>query len=140
MSRGLKNRNPGNIRRTGPAPLYRGECRRVRDTEFREFEAMEWGYRAMFVLLHTYRLRYGLSTAAGMLTRWAPPGENNTRSYIRYVTDAVGLRDDEPVDTLDKKTMLPFVAAMSEVENGVRAVWSDVERGWQLFYADFGGK
>jgi hypothetical protein len=29
--------------------------------------------------------------------------------------------------------MVPIVAAMSEIENGVKAVMEDVERGWGLF-------
>ena len=58
MSRGLRNRNPGNIRRSGVR--YVGEKVPSGDPEFREFVAVEWGYRAMFVLLYTYRLRYGL--------------------------------------------------------------------------------
>jgi hypothetical protein len=29
--------------------------------------------------------------------------------------------------------MIPIVAAMSEIENGAKAVMSDVEEGWRLF-------
>ena len=29
--------------------------------------------------------------------------------------------------------MIPVVAAMSQMENGVKAVWEDVEAGWRLF-------
>ena len=34
--------------------------------------------------------------------------------------------------------MIPLAAAMSEVENGRPARISDVERGWELFFRDFG--
>ena len=50
MSRGLENRNPGNIRHS--SSRYRGEVRPSRDPAFKEFEAIEWGYRAIFVTQH----------------------------------------------------------------------------------------
>lgn len=131
MARGLDNCNPGNIRRS--AVRYRGEVRPSRDAAFKQFETMAWGYRAIFVLLDTYRVRYGLDTVAGMIARWAPPSENRTDAYIRAVCRRTGLRPDEPVDTRDRRTMVPLAAAISRVENGVDASLSDVERGWELF-------
>ena len=76
MARGLDNRNPGNIRRS--KVRYRGEVRPSRDPDFKQFETLAWGYRAIFVLLDTYRIRYGLDTIRGMISRWAPPSENHT--------------------------------------------------------------
>ena len=89
MSRGLSNRNPGNIRQS--AVRYKGEVRPSRDPAFKQFESMPWGYRAIFVLLDTYRIRHGLDTIRGMISRWAPPSENHTEIYIRAVADAVGI-------------------------------------------------
>ena len=131
MSRGLSNRNPGNIRQS--AVRYKGEVRPSRDPAFKQFESMPWGYRAIFVLLDTYRIRHGLDTIRGMISRWAPPSENRTEIYIRAVADAVGIADDRPVDTRDRTTMLRMAAAISRVENGTAADMDDVERGWELF-------
>ena len=89
MSRGLSNRNPGNIRQS--AVRYKGEVRPSRDPAFKQFESMPWGYRAIFVLLDTYRIRHGLETIRGMISRWAPPSENHTEIYIRAVADAAGI-------------------------------------------------
>ena len=119
MSRGLSNRNPGNIRQS--AVRYKGEVRPSRDPAFKQFESMPWGYRAIFVLLDTYRIRHGLDTIRGMISRWAPPSENRTEIYIRAVADAVGIADDRPVDTRDRTTMLRMAAAISRVENGTAA-------------------
>ena len=94
---------------------------------------MPWGYRAIFVLLDTYRIRHGLETIRGMISLWAPPSENHTEIYIRAVADAVGIADDRPVDTRDRTTMLRMAAAISRVENGTAADMDDVERGWELF-------
>lgn len=131
MSRGLRNCNPGNIRRS--RVRYRGEVVPSRDVEFKEFETMAYGYRAMFVLLDTYSSRYGLHTIRSMLNRYAPPEENLTESYIRYVADYSGIMPDEMVDTRSALDMIPIVAAMSRIENGVSANRAEVEQGWRLF-------
>lgn len=131
MARGLDNRNPGNIRRS--KVRYRGEVRPSRDPAFKQFESMAWGYRAIFVLLDTYRIRYGLSTIRGMISRWAPPSENHTDLYIRAVADQTRLDPDRRLDTRDPQTMIPLAAAISRVENGTPADLRDVEEGWRLF-------
>lgn len=131
MSRGLRNNNPGNIRRS--RVRYQGEVRPSRDPEFKEFETMAYGYRAMFRLLDTYSSRYGLRTIRSMLNRYAPPEENLTDSYIRFVANYSGIMPDEEVDTRSKCDMIPIVAAMSKIENGISANLADVEQGWRLF-------
>lgn len=134
MSRGLRNCNPGNIRRS--RVRYRGEVVPSRDVEFKEFATMAYGYRAMFVLLDTYRRRYGLITIRQMLNRYAPPEENFTESYIRIVSQRTGIDADRRVNTRLASDMIPIVRAMSEVENGVAAVIEDVEEGWALYVDD----
>ena len=96
MSRGLSNCNPGNIRQS--KVRYKGEVQPSRDPAFKQFESLAWGYRAVFVLLHTYRVRHGLRTVRGMISRWAPPVENHTEAYIRAVAADTGARpgDDDP--------------------------------------------
>lgn len=131
MARGLNNRNPGNIRQS--KGHYKGEVRPSRDPAFKQFETMAWGYRAIFVLLHTYRTRHGLRTIAAMIARWAPPSENKTELYIRTVSRRSGIPADRPLDTRDRRTMIPIAAAISFVENGTAADMHDVEKGWELF-------
>ncbi|HUN13556.1 MAG TPA: structural protein P5 [Alistipes sp.] len=131
MARGLNNRNPGNIRQSNGR--YKGEVRPSRDPAFKQFETMAWGYRAIFVLLHTYRTRHGLRTIAAMIARWAPPTENKTELYIRTVSRRSGIPADRPLDTRDRRTMIPIAAAISFVENGTAADMHDVEKGWELF-------
>lgn len=131
MSRGLTNCNPGNIRRS--KTRYKGERQPSRDSEFKEFESMAYGYRAMFVLLDSYSRRYGLCTIRQMLNRYAPPTENFTEGYIRFVSEKTGIAPDEIVNSRAARDMVPIVAAMSQIENGVAAVMADVQRGWELF-------
>lgn len=135
MSRGVRNCNPGNIRLG--SFLYKGEKGHSSDSEFRQFESMEWGYRAMFVLLYTYAVKYDCSTLRQMIERYAPPSENNTENYIRRVAYATHLSPDEVIFATDGATMTAVVASISEVENGVSADMEQVWSGWRLFIADF---
>ncbi len=132
-SRGLRNNNPGNIR-ISPT-RYRGEVQPSRDRAFKQFETMAWGYRAMFMLLQTYRKKYGLNTLRGIINRYAPPCENDTGAYVASVVRWSGVGADAAIPAADKNTMVSIVAAMSRVENGIPAVLADVEKGWELFMA-----
>ena len=138
MSRGLRNNNPGNIRRGNFR--YKGEKVECSDLEFRQFEGVEWGYRAMFVLLHTYEVKHSCRTLRQMINRYAPPSENFTEGYIRRVVYSTHLSPDEAISTLNGAVMTAVVAAMSEVENGVKADMSAVWCGWNLFVADLSQK
>ena len=137
MSRGIRNRNPGNIRLS--SVRYKGEVRPSRDVEFREFESMAWGYRALFVLLHTYARRHGCRTLRSMIMRYAPPSENPSGEYLRYVCRESGVGADDEADTLDGHIMRAIVSAISAFENGVPADAAEVAEGWRLFLDDFGG-
>ena len=129
-TRGIRNCNPGNIRNS--KTKYLGEVRPSRDAAFKQFETMAWGYRAMFVLLHTYS-RNGYRTLRQMITRYAPPVENHTENYIAHVSRWVDRCADTPLDTLDPAVMIPVVTAMSRMENGMEAVDAEVREGWRLF-------
>jgi len=134
MRRGLRNCNPGNIR---ASPVrYRGEVVPSQDPEFKQFETMAWGYRALFVLLDTYRSRYGLETLRRMIARYAPPSENDTERYVRCVVEWSGVDADAPLDTRCGATMRAVAAAFARMENGVAADPGEVEAGWALFAAD----
>ena len=130
MSRGIDNCNPGNIRLS--KVFYRGEVQPSQDAAFKQFGSMEWGYRAMFVLLDTYARRYGLNTIRGMISRYAPPSENNTEAYIAAICEWTGIAADEVLDTRSRQDMVPIVVAMSRIENGLPALRPQVEKGFDL--------
>ncbi len=130
MSRGLRNNNPGNIRHS--AVRFKGETTSA-DKSFKTFSSSAWGYRAMFVVLHTYRMRHGLDTIRKMIGRWAPPCENDTDAYIDAVAKWSTVDADSPVTSTNRDVMMPIAAAMSRMENGKTAVMADVEAGWELF-------
>ena len=120
--RGIRNNNPCNIRLS--RTTYKGEVVPSQDKAFKQFESMAYGYRAVFVTLRYYHTKLGLRTIRQMVSRWAPPSENNTGSY------------DAAVDIKDKNLMVKIVSAMSFVENGLKANLTDVISGWEMYRRD----
>ncbi len=131
-SRGLRNNNPLNIRRN--STKWKGLAEKQTDKEFFCFKEMRWGYRAAFITLRNYRLRHGISSLSGWISRWAPPIENDTDSYVAFVSKRTGIAPDSEPCINDRHTMCSIVAAMSQMENGTPAVMDDVEEGWHLSY------
>lgn len=134
QTRGLRNNNPGNIRIS--STKYQGEVQPSQDNSFKQFESMPYGYRAIFMLLHTYWTRHGLNTIRGMLSRYAPSNENDTMKYIKTVSEWSFIPADTHLTTTNAEVMIPFVSAISRYENGIPAVNNDVEQGWNLFIKD----
>lgn len=134
LPRGLRNNNPGNIRLS--STRYLGEVDST-DSAFKQFKTMAHGYRAMFVLLHTYQKRYRLNTIEDMVSRYAPAVENHTKAYIDAVSEWSGVPATSRITTTNGDIMVPVVAAMSRVENGVFANMDDVAKGWDMFISDF---
>ncbi|MBO7068801.1 MAG: hypothetical protein J6W52_09030 [Bacteroidaceae bacterium] len=118
-TRGIRNCNPLNIRRS--KVKWQGLCVLQEDKEFCQFESMEYGWRAAFVLLcRTYYGKYGLKTIRDIVSRWAPANENNTPAYIRHVSDYTGIAPDRVLGTPQEQPTqwLLIGYAMSVVECG----------------------
>lgn len=130
IPRGLRNNNPGNIRIT--KDKWKGLRPVQEDKEFFQFSDMKWGYRALIRTFQNYRRRHGCQTIADFIRRWAPSTENNTSGYISRVCKEMQVPTTYVPDVEDKTTMCAFAAAISQVENGVPAVMSDVESGWEV--------
>ena len=130
MTRGLRNNNPLNIRLSRTP--WQGEVRPSQDKAFCRFRSPAYGYRAALKLLRNYSLVHGCHTVRTIISRWAPPSENDTKGYISTVCKLTGLDADRRIDVDDRRTMCGLAAAMSRVENGVPAVTADVEAGWEL--------
>lgn len=127
--RGLRNNNPGNIRKS--LEVYQGEIESI-DKSFKQFESMAYGYRAILRILTTYIEKYSLDTVDKMIYRWAPPAENDTEAYIEFVCKSAGVDRKAKIQSKDEETMCRMVAGMSEMENGRKADMADVRAGWRL--------
>jgi len=132
--RGIRNNNPLNIRLS--KDKWQGQIngkgnidgnsslsseRAGGEAVFCVFSSMEYGWRAAFVILcKTYYGKYKLRTIRDIVSRWAPPKENNTPAYIRHVSDYTGIGPDR--DLGDPQThptnWLLTGYAMAVMENG----------------------
>ena len=130
LPRGLRNNNPLNIRHS--KDKWKGRRKTQSDPQFVQFETMAYGYRAAFVLLRTYRVKYGYNTIRKIIKRWAPANENNTEAYIRHVSQWTGIDADKMLAGQDANAWIQIVAAMSRVENGREADMRDVQEGWRM--------
>lgn len=130
LPRGLRNCNPGNLRRS--KDRWQGLRENQEDGEFFQFEGMKWGYRALIRTLQNYRKRHGCVDVGSFIRRWAPPSENNTGGYIQRVCKDMQVPSTYVPDVEDMGTMCAMAAAVSLVENGRPAVMSEVEEGWRL--------
>ena len=113
MTRGIRNNNPLNIRRN-PANQWQGLRPVQADKSFCQFKAMKWGLRAAIKLLDNY-IRRGAQTPRQIISRWAPPTENDTASYVRKACQRAGLDPDEPV--ISWKSLRSLVQAMCWIES-----------------------
>lgn len=96
LPRGVRNNNPGNIRRT--ADPWQGLAETQADEAFFVFTAPKWGIRALARILITYQDKHGCRTVRDFISRWAPATENDSRSYIAAVVDACAVGPDDPID------------------------------------------
>lgn len=122
--RGLRNNNPGNVE----AGADRWEGQTGSDGRFATFETPEAGIRALARTLLTYQDKHGLNTVEGIIGRWAPPGENNTKAYARAVADAVGFEPTAQLDLKDAKVLQALTRAIIRHENGRQPYADDVIR------------
>ncbi len=113
--RGIRNNNPGNIM-SGGFTNSRGAS--GDDGRFARFETPQQGIKAVGDLLDVYERKHGLDTVQGIINRWAPPSENDTRSYINQVAQAVGAAPDEKLDLSDPGVKSALVGAIIKHENG----------------------
>ena len=115
VPRGVRNNNPLNIRKGNN---WKGERSPQSDPAFEEFSCMVYGLRAGFKIIRTYMQRDPkCDTLAKIISRWAPPSENNTLSYINFVADRAGIRADRKLDFRESAVMCAIVKAMCQIES-----------------------
>jgi hypothetical protein len=118
LPRGIRNRNPGNIRRG--RDRWKGLAPAQTDPTYFVFEAPVWGIRAMAVILRNYQKRHSLKTLARIIARWAPPRENDTSAYVAAVAKALRLHPRRELDLQDRAILRGLIAAIIHRENGTQ--------------------
>lgn len=133
-TRGLRNNNPLNIR-TSPQ-RFLGETDICTDRAFKQFQTLEYGLRAAFVILRTYQRKHRLTTPAAMISRWAPRTENDTRRYISIVCRRSALAPDQQLPWTDQHRMCALVSAMAFVESAADIAPDTLRRAYWMAYSD----
>ena len=138
LPRGIRNNNPLNIRRS--KDQWQGLSKTQGDRSFCQFETLEYGWRAAFCLLtRTYYHKYRLYTVRAIVSRWAPPSENNTEAYIANVSRLTGIDPDEPLGIPSEKPSrwMMLGLAMAIQENGTSSIdHFAMLRGWAMARGD----
>jgi len=128
MVRGLRNNNPGNIRH---GAKWQGLKAEQTDKDFCQFVSMEMGIRALVRILFTYYNKYKLRSVKAIISRYAPPNENNTTAYINSVAEKLGVKPDDRIQLTDV-TLKPIVDAIIRVECGTKLDDATVNAGIKL--------
>ncbi|EIH4234512.1 transglycosylase [Escherichia coli] len=128
-NRNYRNNNLGNLvfanqeGATLESPNAKGEQR------FARFNTPEEGIRALANQVSSYY--NGTSAAAGyqklqtvssIISKWAPPKENNTNQYIDNVSKYLGVSPNEKIDVSNPEVMTQLVRAIATKEGGNPAV------------------
>ncbi|EAM6711305.1 transglycosylase [Salmonella enterica] len=128
-NRNYRNNNLGNLvfanqeGATLESPNAKGEQR------FARFNTPEEGIRALANQVSSYY--NGTSAAAGyqklqtvssIISKWAPPNENNTNQYIDNVSKYLGVSPNEKIDVSKPEVMTQLVRAIATKEGGNPAV------------------
>ncbi len=119
--RGIRNNNPGNIR-INKQNDWLGKVPEDQNTDksFEQFTDYKYGVRALIILLRNY-IHGGKDTLTKIFGAFAPPSENNTKSYIDFVAKRLKIGPHDIVSA-NRQTLRELVSAIAKMENGVEAV------------------
>ena len=142
-SRGIRNNNPLNIRRS--ATRWQGAREEQRDKSFVQFKSMAYGYRAAWKILQSYYERFCMDgkpfTVRNIISRWAPPNENDTEAYIISVLKLASIGGKEkllpPSNASSYGRLSRMIAAMTTIECGVPFGQVDMEAIFQGYLLAF---
>jgi hypothetical protein len=124
IPRGIRNNNPGNIRRNDTR--WQGLAEQQTDPDFFQFTCAKFGLRAIFRTLHTYQMQDRV-TVRQWISAWAPPSDHNdTDAYIAAVCKYAMWQPDAPLSVLDPWHAPLVVAGMVQVENGQQPYGGDI--------------
>ena len=131
LPRGYRNNNPLNVRKSA-ANAWKGKVVPGTDALFEQFISMAYGYRCALYLIRKY-IRDGHNTIRKIVTKWAPPSENNTTSYISNVASRTGINADAVLSPTDRDKLCKIAYAMAWSENKYPpSSMDDIYQGWAL--------
>lgn len=128
-NRNFRNNNLGNLVYANQEGASLEAANSKGEQRFAKFNTPEEGIRGLANQVSSYY--EGTSKAAGyeklqtvssIISKWAPPNENNTNQYIKNVCDYLGVSPNEKIDASDPEVMTRLVRAIATKEGGNPAV------------------
>lgn len=108
---------------------------------FCNFTSVEYGFRAAYITLKNYGQR-GYNTIRKIVTRWAPPAENPTQTYIKYVAirmahlgyaeEGVDMRDVR-LDMRNPEVIMDLMMYMTAFESGIHVQVKNIRSALSKF-------
>lgn len=132
---GIRNNNPLNLVYS-KNNNWHGQLRGQKG-RFCAFESMVWGFRAAAMTLKKYITSYNRKTIRQIINAWAPPSENDTRNYAKFVADTSNVGIDEPIVFTDMVRMLRIMSAMCAMENGKQWDPQNNSTLWEALYQGY---
>lgn len=123
-ARGIRNNNPGNIRKVSGTRWQGQSTDQSGDKEFVVFTEPKWGIRAICRTLITYQDKRQaadgskIDSISEIIARWAPASENNTAAYAEHVANITHIGIMSYIDVYQWDTMKALVKAIIQHENG----------------------
>lgn len=105
--------NPGNMRPPGAG------------TGFANYATPQEGLAALDKNLQSYG-KQGVNTVSSIISKWAPPSENNTAAYVADVSARLGIKPDQPLDMSSPIVRQALSTAITLHEHGPAKVFAPV--------------
>jgi len=119
LPRGIRNNNPGNIRHGSNWQGLNPKSKNI-DPAFCVFTRSDYGIRALAKDLINYKKIHSLNTVRQIISRYAPPNENQTTAYIQSVAKQLGVVPDTVIDIEERGILTVFIKAIIRMENGIQ--------------------
>lgn len=112
LPRGIRNNNPGNIKKTndnwvGMSPIQS-------DDTFVKFTHPKYGVRAMAKIIKTYRAR-NVVYLVDIISEWAPATENDVGAYVSNIEKITGIYGNQ---VIYDNMIADLLKGIIRVENG----------------------
>lgn len=119
--RGIRNNNPGNIVLDKNNDwLGKVPAKENTDGKFEQFKEYKYGVRALIMLLRNY-IKGDRNTITKIFAEFAPPTENNTKEYIKFVAGRLGIGANDKI-AITKDNLRELCQAIAKMENGEEAI------------------
>ncbi len=115
LNSGGNQNTPAPLRNNNPGALMPGG-------KLAQYPDMQSGVAALDQNLQSYA-KQGINTLSGVISKWAPPNENNTQAYIADAAKRLGIDPNQKIDLTNPAVRQAVGTAIMLHENGSSGVF-----------------